>query len=178
MKRVAVVGSGGAGKSTFARELGETTKLPVHNLDPLHWLPGWREPPKEDWRAAQVVLAADDEWINEGNYGASFDIRFDRADTVIVLSLDRKICLTRVLMRVLKNWHREIQAPGCPEHLDFKFLRWIWRYSIDSRPRLDEAISRHKETMSVIELNSPKKVRGFLDSLLRNYNSIDGDDQF
>ena len=175
MKRVAVVGSGGAGKSTFARELSLRTKIPVHHLDPLHWLPGWREPPRDAWRVVQRALVTSDEWIIEGNYGASFDIRFDRADTVIVLSLDRKICVTRVLTRVLKNWHREIQAPGCPEHFDLKFLRWVWRYPIDSRPRLDEAITRHKKTIDVIELTSRLNVRGFLDSVLRNDNSIDGD---
>lgn len=167
MNRVAVVGAGGAGKSTFARELGAIVQLPVYHLDEYHWLPGWKEPPKEAWRATQSDLAAADQWIVEGNYGASFDIRFDRADTVYVLSLSRWVCSARVLKRVLKNWRREIQAPGCPEHFDLKFLRWVWRYSIDSRPRLDEALARHKNRLEVIELTSRLEVREYLDFIRR-----------
>jgi adenylate kinase family enzyme len=168
VKRVAVVGPGGAGKSTFAKELGLATKLPVYILDPLHWQPGWKEPPRDEWRATQSKLAAGDEWIIEGNYGASFDIRFERADTVIILALRRSICVTRVLRRVLTNWRSEIQAPGCPEHFDLKFLRWVWRYPTDSRPRLDEALARHSESLHVVELKSPSDVRRFLDLMGRD----------
>jgi adenylate kinase family enzyme len=49
MKRVLVIGSGGAGKSTFSRRLGERTGLEVIHLDVEHWRPGWVEPPKEEW---------------------------------------------------------------------------------------------------------------------------------
>src|SRR5207244_1610383 len=41
MNHVAIVGSGGAGKSTFARELGRLTGLPVYHLDCYMWKPGW-----------------------------------------------------------------------------------------------------------------------------------------
>src|SRR5919107_5216 len=37
MRRVLVIGSGGAGKSTFAARLGERTGLPVIHLDSLFW---------------------------------------------------------------------------------------------------------------------------------------------
>ncbi len=53
VERVAVVGSGGAGKSTFARDLGRRTGIPVIHLDQHHWKPGWVETPPEDWRRLQ-----------------------------------------------------------------------------------------------------------------------------
>jgi adenylate kinase family enzyme len=165
--RVAVVGAGGAGKSTFARELGVIFQLPVYHLDEYHWLPGWKEPSKEEWHATQFDLVAKEQWILEGNYGASFDIRFDRADAVYVLSLSRWICCARVLKRVIKNWRREIQAPGCPEHFDLKFLKWVWRYSVDSRGRLDQALARHVDTFQVIELRSRREIREYLNVIRR-----------
>jgi adenylate kinase family enzyme len=40
-KRIAVIGSPGAGKSTLARELGAALGLPVYHLDRLLWRPHW-----------------------------------------------------------------------------------------------------------------------------------------
>jgi adenylate kinase family enzyme len=45
MRRVMVVGSGGAGKSTFAGALGAHTGLPVTHLDWHFWRPGWEPTP-------------------------------------------------------------------------------------------------------------------------------------
>ncbi|WP_139235278.1 P-loop NTPase family protein [Actinopolyspora lacussalsi] len=47
MRRIAVVGSGGARKTTFARELGRRTGIAVVNLDEFYWRPGWRRPDRE-----------------------------------------------------------------------------------------------------------------------------------
>ena len=45
MRRALVIGSGGAGKSTLARELGARAGLPVVHLDRLYWRPGWTKTP-------------------------------------------------------------------------------------------------------------------------------------
>ena len=49
MKKILVIGSGGSGKSTFSRRLGEKLGLPVVHLDQLYWRPGWVETPKVEW---------------------------------------------------------------------------------------------------------------------------------
>lgn len=165
MKRVAVVGSGGAGKTTFANELGRRTGLPVLHLDHFHWRPGWVVPIEEEWAMTQSELVERPEWIIDGNYGAQFDLRFDRADTVIVLALPRRVCMYRVLKRVVTNWHREVQAPGCREHFDYVFLRWLWRFPKHSRPQLDAALARHGDVIEVIELTTQRDVRRYIDSL-------------
>ncbi len=162
MKRVAVVGSGGAGKSTFARELGRRTGIPVIHLDCHHWNPGWIATPPEQWRAVQSDLLAADVWIVDGNYGATFDLRFARADTVIVLSLPRWRCVIRAIRRNLQHHGHAVQAAGCPERLDLQFLRWVWRYPRDGRPRLDAALDRYRAHLRVIELASPPQVHQFL----------------
>jgi adenylate kinase family enzyme len=132
VERVAVVGPGGAGKSTFARELGRRTGLPVIHLDQHFWQPGWREPPKDVWRQIQTELVGGDEWVIDGNYGGTFDLRFTRADTVVVLQPSRVTCVFGALRRSLRSRGTPIQAEGCPERLDVRFLRWIWRYPTDS----------------------------------------------
>ena len=162
MQRVAVVGSGGAGKSTFARALGVSTGLPVIHLDEHYWKPGWVEPSRVEWRIIQEARLTGDRWIVDGNYGSTLDVRLSRVDTVIILARRPSVCVAQELRRQLSNRGRAVQAPGCPERIDPKFLRWIWRYPRDSRPRLDAAIHDHGQHARVIELASRKDIDEFL----------------
>jgi adenylate kinase family enzyme len=113
----------------------------------------------------QANLVAGERWVIDDNYGGTFDIRFERADTVVVLALSRSRCLARALRRTIRNWGRTVQADDCPERVDLAFLRWIWRYPLDSRPRLDAALERHRGHLRVVELTSPRKVKEFLNDL-------------
>jgi adenylate kinase family enzyme len=163
MKRVAIVGPGGAGKSTFARAHGERIDLPVVHLDHHFWKPGWVESPRDEWRQRQLELVAGDRWIADGNYGGTFDERFARADTVIIVARSRLACVTSAIGRTARNHGKAVQAEGCPERFQFAFYRWIWNYERDSRPRLDAALQRH-DLLHVIELRTRKSMDEFLES--------------
>src|ERR1051325_1007540 len=103
MKRVMVVGSGWAGKSTFSRELGRRLGLSVHHLDALLWRPGWVMAPEDEELAIVQEVTERDAWIIDGNYGgATVYPRLARADTVIMLDLPRTICLLRAVKRWLQ----------------------------------------------------------------------------
>jgi adenylate kinase family enzyme len=159
------VGSGGVGKSTFADSLALRTGIPVVHLDQRFWKPGWVETSRGDWVEVQQEIVSRDAWIADGNYGRTLDVRFVRADTVIILSLPRWRCVARAMRRSLRFHGQDIQALGCPEHVDYKFFRWIWRYPIDSRPRLDAALERHREHLEVVELTTRSEIATFLDSI-------------
>ena len=165
MRRIAVVGPGGAGKSTFSRELGRRLGIAVIHLDRHFWRPGWVAMPREAWRAAQAELVAGEAWIADGNYGSTFDVRFARADTVILLQPPRLVCLAGALRRAAANRGRDVQAAGCPERATLDFLRWIWRYPQHSRPRLDAAIDRHRDHLRFVELRSRRAAQTFLDAV-------------
>jgi adenylate kinase family enzyme len=164
VRRVAVVGPGGAGKSTFARELGARTGLPVIHLDHHFWRPGWIETPGVNWEALQHDLFAADRWIADGNYEKTFEVRFRRADTVIVIRPGRVVCLAGALRRTIRHRGVAVQAIGCPERLDMKFLLWIWRYPRISRPRLDAALRRFQGQINVVELRSRRDMKAFLET--------------
>lgn len=88
MRRVLIVGRGGAGKSTLAGKLGSHIGVPVIELDKHFWQPGSRALPPEAWAEVQLGLAAQPCWVMEGDLGP-YDVlssRPARADTVVVLT--------------------------------------------------------------------------------------------
>ncbi len=84
MRRILVLGSGGAGKSTFTRQLSEKIGLPVIHLDSYFWNSGWVETPKDEWIPLVCELSRRSEWIMDGNYSGTIHVRLKHADTVIL----------------------------------------------------------------------------------------------
>jgi adenylate kinase family enzyme len=160
-RRVLVVGSGGAGKSTLARLLSARTGLPLIHLDAHFWRAGWQPTPPEPWRSTVSRLAGEPEWIMDGNYTSTLDIRLPAADLIVFLDLPRRVTLTRLLRRRLR-WHRRTRPEmgmGCPERLDRAFLRWVWRYPSDGRRRLLSAIADAGAEDRVVRLARRRDVR-------------------
>ncbi len=162
MRRVVIVGPGGAGKSTLADELGRRTGLPVVHLDMHFWHPGWVETAPAEWRAVQQELFSGDEWIADGNYSSTLDERLPRADTVVFCDFRAWRTLPRVVRRVGCHHGEDVQAVGCPERFDAKFLWWVLRYRRRSRPRVVRAIAALASGADVHVLHSPHAVGTFL----------------
>lgn len=167
MRRILIVGSGGAGKSTMAVEVGERLGLPVVHLDSLFWSEGWIETPKDAWAEAVAEQVQRDAWVIDGNFNGTLDQRLAAADTVIFLDLPRTLCVARLLKRrvMYRGRTRPDMASGCPERLDMDFLKWVWNYPRDNRPRMLERLQAAKPDQRIILLKTRKQVRNFLDTL-------------
>lgn len=145
MKRVAIVGSSGAGKSTVAGELAERFGLVVIELDALMHGPGWTPTPTPEFRA-KLIAAIDDVgdrgWVIPGNYRQVADIVQGRADTIVWLDLPRHIVAWRLLERSVRRavTRRRVWG-GNRERLRDLFSRdpqrnvvlWSWRHHDDYR---------------------------------------------
>jgi adenylate kinase family enzyme len=84
MKRVAVFGNAGAGKSTLARQLAEITKLPLWVIDKLQFREGGEAVPHEEYLELHRDLLAQEAWIIDGySDTATAWERFGAADTLI-----------------------------------------------------------------------------------------------
>ena len=66
MKRVAVFGNAGGGKSTLARRLAELTGLPLYVMDMMQFRPGGMKVPQHEFLQAHADLLRRDEWIIDG----------------------------------------------------------------------------------------------------------------
>jgi len=128
MKKVMIIGSGGAGKSTAAMALHNISGLPIFHLDSYYWKPGWNPTPKAEWEEIITELGKKPEWIMDRNYGGKMDIRLAVAYTIIFFHFPRLVCLTSALKRRYFGPRLDI-IPGCPEQIDWEFLSWIWNYN-------------------------------------------------
>lgn len=166
MERILIIGCGGAGKSTMARQLGDKLQIPVVHLDKLFWKPGWVESSREEIDAKIMAEMAKPQWIMDGNYNRTLAERMRHCDTIIYLDFSRFACLMGVLKRVITTYGtvRPDMGEGCPERFDGEFLQWVWNYNKNKRESnyrlLNEAT--HAET---IVLKNHRAVKKFLKSL-------------
>lgn len=167
MKKVTIIGCGGAGKSTLARQLGEITGLPVVHLDQIWWSPGnWQHISREEFDRQLEAEVEKDTWILDGNFNRTIELRLDRCDTVIYLDYPRLVCLKNWLLRVIRNRGeaREDMAPGCVEWFDPEMAGWIWKFNRQNRKRYYALLSQQKDK-TVIILKSRRQARRFLEQL-------------
>ena len=102
-RRVAIIGCPGGGKSTLSRKLRDLTGLPLHHLDAIFWLPDGTSIPKEEFNQLQKAILETDEWIIDGNYSRTVDVRMEACDTVFLFDLPEEVCLEGAISRLGKG---------------------------------------------------------------------------
>lgn len=164
MQRILIIGCGGAGKSTLAKQMERLTGLPLIHLDQHYWRPNWVEPSKEIWSQQVQDLIDDPAWIMDGNYGGTMDIRIDRADTVIFLDFPTWRCLSRVVKRTIVHWRRSRpdMTVDCPERFSWQFLQYVAFYNTTRRPKILAKLARLKTDTKVLILRDNRQVKRFL----------------
>ena len=167
MKRVLVIGSGVAGKTTLALEVGMITALPVVHLDRLHWGRNWAIPDRDTWHRRLKDAIAEDAWILDGNYSGSLPLRLPQADTVLFLDLPPHICVWRAIRRSqhYRSMTRPDMAPGCEEKLTLSFLYWTWTFRRRKVPVMTKMIRDHAPHADVVVMKSQSDVERYLASL-------------
>ncbi|WP_313890934.1 DNA topology modulation protein [Psychrobacillus sp.] len=168
MKKIALIGSGGSGKSTLARKLGGKLDIEVYHLDALFWKPNWILASKEEQITVQTEVVSKEEWIIDGNYNGTIDIRLNAADTIIFVDINRMICMYRVCKRMIQylGESRPDMTVGNNERFDINFLKWVWNYPKTKKPAMLKKFDQLPKDKQVIILKSPREVQRFLDALV------------
>ena len=171
MKRIAVTGPAGAGKSRLARALGDAYGLDVVHLDTLFWKPGWVATPDSEWRAVQERELARDAWVADAQYDDMLPAWFDAADLVVFVDASPLECLWRVSRRRLDpNGGPSTPAgtePGPVHRAVAKFARGQWHYRREVRPALLADFGRRAERQRIVVLHSARDARRFMAQLPR-----------
>jgi adenylate kinase family enzyme len=173
MKRVAIFGNAGGGKSTLARELAAITGLPLAVVDELQYRAGGVEVPHEEYLRAHAVLLANDEWIIDGFGGIKLLWeRLDAADTLVHVDLPLATHALWVTKRLI---HGLFAAPqGWPEgspviRSSISSYRVLWPCHTRLTPKYRSYISEEAHRKLVFHLRSRGDLMQFLEAMRREY---------
>ena len=163
MDKIAIIGSPGAGKSTFARQLGESFNIEIIHLDRYFWQSDWREKPRD----ARIEILKDfvrkEQWIIEGTYLGSSEPRLNAADTIIFLDIPPLVCLWRLTKRHLeyRGRSRPDLPDGCSDNLNLTCVLKVLAFPFRGRKMLEQKLPNYK-SKQIIWLRSRKEIKDFL----------------
>lgn len=191
MKKIAIIGSPGAGKTSLAESLGHILDIKVYYLDRIFWKGDWQG--IDTGRRIDILehLVQREQWIIEGTYLLSSEPRLREADTIIFLDTPSSVCLLRIIQRhrkdhgrlrrdhtrfcgdfaAIRKQHRKDHGrlrrdlpDGCTDRLTPSRMWRVLAFPFNERRKLKKQL-REFPPEKAIMLRSPKDVRSFLAQL-------------
>ena len=158
MKKVIVIGCPGSGKSTVSRALHNKTGIPLHHLDMMYWNADKTTVEKSVFLERLSAVLEKDEWIIDGNYGSTMELRMAACDTVIFLDYPIEICLDGIKERRGKP---RSDMPWIETEEDAEFIEFIKNYEEQQKPKVLELLKKHSDK-NIIIFKSREQADAFL----------------
>ena len=165
MRRVAVFGNAGGGKSTLSKRLAEITDLPLIFLDLIHYIPGVEKVPDEEYKIAHDEILQQDSWIIDG-FGSLDTVwkRLEVADTLVYIDLPVIQHYFWVTKRFIKSFW--VAPEGYPQNsplikstLNAYHIVWLCHKKLT--PKYREYVEKAKPTKQVFHIQSTKDLEKF-----------------
>jgi len=178
MRRVAVFGNAGGGKSTLARRLADITGLPLYVIDIFQYTDGKYQPKAarggkistEAYRELHAELLRRDQWIIDGFESVALAWeRFAAADTLVYVDLPIMThywgVTTRFAAGLFKN------PKGWPENSPIWESTWdgyrvVGRCHRHLTPKYRQLVGEMATTKRVHHLRSRREVHAFVAAVI------------
>ena len=147
MKRVIVIGCPGSGKSTVSRALHNKTGIPLYHLDMMYWNSDKTTVEKSMFLERLSAVLKKDEWIIDGNYGSTMELRMAACDTVIFLDYPLEVCLDVIKERRGKS---RSDMPWIETEEDSEFIEFIKSYEEQQKPKVLELLEKYSDKNIII----------------------------
>ena len=158
MKKIIVIGCPGSGKSTVSRTLHNKTGIPLYHLDMMYWNADKTTVEKSVFLERLYAVLEKDEWIIDGNYGSTMELRMAACDTVIFLHYPLDVCLDGIKERRGKP---RSDIPWIETEEDAEFIEFIKNYNEQQKPKVLELLEKYSDKNIVI-LESREQADAFL----------------
>ncbi|MEU9886857.1 topology modulation protein [Sphaerisporangium sp. NPDC051011] len=171
MRKVAVIGCGGSGKTTLGRRLGSILDAPVTHLDVVYYDDDWNTLSKEKFAAVQEELVSAPAWVIDGNFASTLPIRLKAADTVIFLDLSPLTCLLGIAQRRIRHGGGQHDAIGVYDRITWEFIKYVWNYRRTMAPRVRKLIDEHARHADVHVVRSRAEANRLLDRIAATHRA-------
>ena len=158
MKKVIVIGCPGSGKSTVSRALHNKTGIPLYHLDMMYWNADKTTVEKSIFLERLSAVLEKNEWIIDGNYGSTMELRMVACDTVIFLDYPLEICLDGIKERRGKP---RSDMPWIETEEDAEFIEFIKNYEEQQKPKVLALLKKHSDK-NIIIFKSREEADAFL----------------
>lgn len=165
MQKIIIIGSPGAGKSTFAKHLSKLTNIPLYHLDMLLYRKDRSELSKVEFDRKLDEILKKDKWIIDGNYQRTLSWRLEECDTVYLLDYPTTVCLHGAISRIGKI---RDDFPWIEDKFDEKFKNSILNFSKDKLPEIYELLRKYQGTKSIIIFKSREEATSYLETLMND----------
>lgn len=166
MERVLIIGSNGAGKSTFSFRLADKTGLPLIHIDQIYWRGAWEVTPEDEFDCQVQSEVQKFRWIMEGNNLRSLSRRLDCADTVFWFEFPPLLCVLNILRRewTYRGRVRPDMPDQCVSQWDLRFLRSVWTFNRKNHRQISSLLQR-TENIRIIRFTNYRQVEQYLNIL-------------
>ena len=158
MKKVIVIGCPGSGKSTISRALHNKTGIPLYHLDMMYWNTDKTTVEKSVFLERLSAVLEKDDWIIDGNYGSTMEMRMAACDTVIFLDYPLDVCLDGIKERRGKP---RSDMPWIETEEDAEFIEFIKNYNEQQKPKVLELLKKYDDK-NIIIFKSREQADAFL----------------
>ncbi len=145
--RILILGCPGSGKSTLARALAARTGLPLEYLDNLWWRADGTHISREAFDRALGELLPGEQWIMDGDYSRTYEVRLRAADTVIFLDYPEAVCMDGIAARV---GQKRSDMPWTESALDQELVALVRNYHRDHRPQVLSLLQKYPDKQALI----------------------------
>ena len=150
MKKVIVIGCPGSGKSTVSKALHNKTGIPLYHLDMMYWNADKTTVEKRVFFKRLCEVLEKEEWIIDGNYGSTIELRMAACDTVVFLDYPLEICLHGIKERFGKP---RSDMPWIETEEDAEFIEFIKSYNEQQKPKVLELLKKYNDKNIIIFKN-------------------------
>ena len=102
-----------------------------------------------------------DEWIIDGNYASTMELRLSKCDTVVFLDYPTQICLNGVKERMGK---KRPDMPWLETEEDAEFIEFIKNFETNNRPQIIELLNKYSNK-NIYIFKTRSEAQNFLNKL-------------
>ena len=162
MKKIVIIGCPGSGKSYFSKQLKDILNIPLYHLDLI-----WNKEDKttitrEEFDIELQKIFDTENWIMDGNYQRTLDLRISNSTTVILLDYTLDVCLNGATSRV---GIKRDDMPWKEDKLDENFKQYIIDFSKNNLPEIYNIIDKYKDKKEIIIFKTRQEADEYLNNL-------------